>query len=1016
MQGFVRWFSLCLLTTVIYTGQSNGFIVTDEERVNAPPADCGKACAVVKRQLDHEMLAEEREVYEAMLAAGLREPLSDTDLLHCDLEIEIKPGQTENLSGTNTMTIQSKSSALTTFTFRLAGQYVISSATVNGGTPVTVNKPSNTTRVVTLDRTYGMDETFTLTISYSGHAQSSAFGSIEFDTHSGTNLVSTLSEAYFAYTWWPVKDGDLYESGDNSDKFTLDIAVISPGTMITAANGVFVGEDYLSGQRVRQRWSSDYPIAAYLVCFSSTNYNTWEETYVPLAGGSMPVVFYIYPEHDTTSNRNAWNKVVDMLYVFRDLYGEYPFVNEKYGIYEFEFGGGMEHQTFTGQGTFSENTTAHELAHQWWGDMVTCKNWNDIWINEGFARYSEAIWNEFKPGSSGAAARKSYMTGIKYTGAGSVYVTAAEVGDMNDIFDVTTTYNKAGWVVHMLRGVLGEEQFWNALAGYRVAFEYSAADTDDLKGVFEDYYGGESLDWFFQEWIYGERTPTYSWGYSTTEVDGQDYLLLYIDQTQSASYQRFTMPIDIVVDGETYVVFNDHDPQHFVIPISAAPGSVEFDPDAWILWSSVSSTSYVNGAPKIVKTDPLPGKSAIGLSVDTVSITFHTNVSTDAGDYTLVGASSGAQPFTFAYDGTTNTVTLTTDNPLPLDSYTLTVSDSVTGNGMALDGEMDDTYESPYLPSGDGVAGGSAVIHFQVSCGFGDGDCDGDVDLNDYSAFQLCFGATTPFPAELSCADFDFEDDGDVDMIDYARFSEKLGGPDPTDCNGNGYPDENDIELGFSQDCNENQIPDDCELTGNDCNNNGVPDECDVAIEDCNTNGIPDDCEPPVVAFSTTLDSDPGWSKDGLWGFGQPSGGNGDHGNPDPTSGYTGNNVFGYNLSGGYPDDMPEMHLTSTAINCTGMSEVQLSFWRWLGVEQPSYDHASVEVSNNGTNWTTVWENSEGIEDSSWQYMTLDISAIADDQPTVYLRWTMGSSDGSWNYCGWNIDDIEVTGKGCPPD
>ncbi len=168
-----------------------------------------------------------------------------------------------------------------------------------------------------------------------------------------------------------------------------------------------------------------------------------------------------------------------------------------------------------------------------------------------------------------------------------------------------------------------------------------------------------------------------------------------------------------------------------------------------------------------------------------------------------------------------------------------------------------------------------------------------------------------------------------------------------------------------------------------------------------------------VVAFAENLDTDPGWTTQSQWAFGQPTGGGGDHGGPDPTSGYTGNNVYGYNLNGDYPNYMPEYHLTSTAIDCTGLSNVRLTFWRWLGVEQAAYDHAYIRVSNNGSNWTTVWQNSGEVADYAWTQMDLDISAVADDQPTVYLRWTMGTSDGGWTYCGWNIDDVELVYFGC---
>lgn len=165
--------------------------------------------------------------------------------------------------------------------------------------------------------------------------------------------------------------------------------------------------------------------------------------------------------------------------------------------------------------------------------------------------------------------------------------------------------------------------------------------------------------------------------------------------------------------------------------------------------------------------------------------------------------------------------------------------------------------------------------------------------------------------------------------------------------------------------------------------------------------------------FSDTLDADRGWTTPALWAFGQPTGGGGEYGGPDPTSGHTGDNVYGYNLDGDYENGLPERHLTSTPIDCTGRFDVQLGFWRWLGVEHPSYDHAYVRVSNNGTDWTVVWQNRDRVADTSWVFHEADISAIADDQPTVFLRWTMGAVDTARRYCGWNIDDVTLFSYEC---
>ncbi len=161
---------------------------------------------------------------------------------------------------------------------------------------------------------------------------------------------------------------------------------------------------------------------------------------------------------------------------------------------------------------------------------------------------------------------------------------------------------------------------------------------------------------------------------------------------------------------------------------------------------------------------------------------------------------------------------------------------------------------------------------------------------------------------------------------------------------------------------------------------------------------------------TTDMNTDPGWDiSGGLWAWGSPTGSGGDHGYPDPSSGFTGSSVYGYNLSGDYTNNMPERHLTTTAIDCSAYDNVKLSFRRWLGVERSIYDHASVRVSSNGSNWQTIWSNPDvELSDNAWSLQEFDITDPAAGSSTVYIRWTMGDSDGGWVYCGWNIDDVMI--------
>lgn len=162
------------------------------------------------------------------------------------------------------------------------------------------------------------------------------------------------------------------------------------------------------------------------------------------------------------------------------------------------------------------------------------------------------------------------------------------------------------------------------------------------------------------------------------------------------------------------------------------------------------------------------------------------------------------------------------------------------------------------------------------------------------------------------------------------------------------------------------------------------------------------------LKYEWTLEDDPGWTTEGQWAFGVPVGQGGDHGNPDPASGFTGENVYGYNLAGDYPNDMPEYALTTHAIDCSDLYGIHLKFKRWLGVETSEYDHAYIRASTDMENWHTLWANGETMDGGEWEDVDLDISSIASNSETVYLRWVMGTTDGGWRYCGWNIDDIQI--------
>ncbi|MDB6064476.1 MAG: hypothetical protein JWR26_684 [Pedosphaera sp.] len=169
---------------------------------------------------------------------------------------------------------------------------------------------------------------------------------------------------------------------------------------------------------------------------------------------------------------------------------------------------------------------------------------------------------------------------------------------------------------------------------------------------------------------------------------------------------------------------------------------------------------------------------------------------------------------------------------------------------------------------------------------------------------------------------------------------------------------------------------------------------------------------PPLI-YSFSLDADPGWTRQGEWAFGQPGGlGGSPHGNPDPSSGATGTNVFGVNLNGNYSTAVGGPYfLTAGPFDFTGFGNISLQFQRWLNTDYPPYAYATVEVSNDGANWSLIFTNrTSAIQDSSWTECQYDISAFADGQPSVFVRWGYSVNYGAFPYSGWNIDDVAFFG------
>ncbi|MFB0516385.1 MAG: M1 family aminopeptidase [Candidatus Neomarinimicrobiota bacterium] len=477
---------------------------------------------------------------------------------------------TKQISGTVTMTARAKVDDFTSVELDLAGNMSVDAV---GGDAAGYTRAGDLL-VVELSQPVSNDEYFNVSTTYHGQPAKSGFGAFGFDYHEEEPIIWSLSEPYGARAWWPCKDAP----SDKAD--SVDMIVTVPGGLIVASNGMLVSEVCLDSG-CTFHWQERYPITTYLVSLAITNYATYSEWFHYTAGDSMEIQYYIYPE-DLEQARNEFTETLDMLAYFHEIFGPYPFLTEKYGIAQFAWGGGMEHQTITSQGRFRLILTVHELAHQWWGDKITNANWHEIWLNEGFASYAEALYFEH---SLGTDYYHEYMSMMDRDYLYPIYVD--DTTSVSRIFDITV-YDKAGWFLHMLRHIVGDSTFFDILLAYSndPRFAYSNATTGGFQDVCETV-SDQDLDWFFQPWIYEAGRPEYKvvWGAGTT--NGLELISIRIDQVQYPEKALFPMPIDIAIDmtgADTIItVFNNAPTDQYYFNLPAPPLAVTLDPEGWIL-------------------------------------------------------------------------------------------------------------------------------------------------------------------------------------------------------------------------------------------------------------------------------------------------------------------------------------------------------------------------------------------------------------------------------------------------
>lgn len=563
------------------------------------------------------MISNELMRYSKMIDYNVNPNTLNYDLRYQRLELQLDPAQ-QYVSGTVTSHFIPNQNMASIY-FDLSNTLTVSEVKYHGS-----NLPFTqlATKEVKIDFPAGIPAATldSLSIKYSGAPDTggSAGDAFTISTQSGVPALYTLSEPYGAQEWFPTKQS----LNDKIEK--VDLMINTPSQYNVASNGKLFSETVLPGNRKLTFWQTNYPIPAYLIALGITNYTKFNDT---MGNPPFPFVNYLYPS--TTSNSTImsnieWTKTV--MNTFEQYFGPYPYRNEKYGHMQFGWGGGMEHATMSSMGSWGRGIIAHELAHQWFGDKVTCGAWNDIWLNEGFATFGEHLANEklLMTNSQFMSYLSSEMNYITSSAGGSVYVSDTNLGNTGAIFSGRLSYSKGGYVVRMIKWILGDDAFYSALKDYhaRPQLAYGYAKTEDLKNSLLESTGKDFTE-FFNDWIYGQGHPTYQIRWNQT---ADQMLRFKVSQTTShSSVNFFEMPLPIKVNGTggqvAYLVLNHTTKnQNFAEQVNFPVVSIQFNYENQILQRNSTVTkdttilSVNDGAKEEMKIYPNPVKDRLSVS------------------------------------------------------------------------------------------------------------------------------------------------------------------------------------------------------------------------------------------------------------------------------------------------------------------------------------------------------------------------------------------------------------------
>lgn len=557
---------------------------------------------------------EKKASLKAILDVNVNPNTLNYDLRYARVELSLDPNQ-QYVSGTVTSHFKMLSDSPDIY-FDLADNLTVSNVKYHGQN-LTFQQLTTDEIKIDFPAAIAAQVTDSLSITYSGVPSTAGSAFVSTLTPAGDPILATLSEPFGAKEWWPTKQS----LNDKIEK--MDIKINTPTQYTVGSNGKLISETIVNNRKITY-WQTNYPIPAYLFALGISNYVKLNST-ITTSNGSFPFLNYVYPAAVTTSNQNNINWTETNMQTFEDHFGEYPYKNEKYGHMQFNWGGGMEHATMSSMGYYSLDLIAHELAHQWFGDKLTCGRWNDIWLNEGFATMGEYVVYEklLMNTSQFQTYLQSEIDNITSSPGGSVYVPDNQLTS-NRIFDGRLTYTKGGYVLRMIKWILGDTQFYAMLKAYQnnPTFAYNYVKTNDFRDFLSSYTGRNFTE-FFNDWIYGEGYPTYQIRWTQNPTSKK--LTFRVGQTRSSStVSFFEMPLPIKVSGAggqtAYLVLdNTFNNQYFTNDVNFDVTSVTFNYDKQIVTKGSTVTkdntlAVDDAKQKAINVYPNPTKSVIKIS------------------------------------------------------------------------------------------------------------------------------------------------------------------------------------------------------------------------------------------------------------------------------------------------------------------------------------------------------------------------------------------------------------------